>query len=401
MPQIKVEQLVKGSPEYAYMAFTNSTVLREWLCDMATASARINGRIYLWWNGDYYSSGVYTALDPNKLVAFTWFGRGEPASTQVTVKLVKKRGGTLIKLIHKVPSSAKWKEHAEGFAHEWKNTLENLASIMETGKDLRIVNRPMLGIGLSDFNAEIAEKLGVPVKEGLRISDTLAGMGAHDAGLRKDDVLVGMGGHEINNTFESLVAALQGKKGGDKVSVEFYRGPEKKTVTMELSRRPVPDVPFEPKKLAEAARALRAESHAKLAQCFEGVTEAEAAFQPAPGEWSARETLAHLIHGERYNTISAPAIMSGFEPWTDGESDNFNAAIAATVKAYPTTKLLLEELDRLSAEILAFIAAMPKDQAARKGSYFRLGWQLLNPDVHADAHMEQIKAAINAARAGK
>jgi uncharacterized protein YndB with AHSA1/START domain len=50
-------QLVKTSPESVYDAFTNATQLREWLCNVATVVPRPGGRIYLWWNSGYYTSG--------------------------------------------------------------------------------------------------------------------------------------------------------------------------------------------------------------------------------------------------------------------------------------------------------------------------------------------------------
>jgi len=68
-------------------------------------------------------------------------------------------------------------------------------------------------------------------------------MGAQHAGLQKNDVLVGMAGKPITNDFNSLPNAIEGKKGGDVIEVVFYRGAEKMTVNMELSKRPMPDVP--------------------------------------------------------------------------------------------------------------------------------------------------------------
>ena len=71
--------------------------------------------------------------------------------------------------------------------------------------------------------------------------------------MQKDDVLVEMAGKVISSDFNSLSNAIAGKKGGDPVTVVFYRGPEKKTGTMELSKRPMPDVPFDAVNLARQA----------------------------------------------------------------------------------------------------------------------------------------------------
>jgi hypothetical protein len=44
--------------------------------------------------------------------------------------------------------------------------------VLETGEDLRFTHRPMLGIGISDFNEEIAEKYNIPVSKGIRLDTT-------------------------------------------------------------------------------------------------------------------------------------------------------------------------------------------------------------------------------------
>jgi S1-C subfamily serine protease len=64
----------------------------------------------------------------------------------------------------------------------------------------------MLGIMLSDFNAEIAKSMGLPVSSGVRIDGTVPGMGAEAAGLQSGDVIVGMAGYPVGD-FSSLTHA--------------------------------------------------------------------------------------------------------------------------------------------------------------------------------------------------
>src|SRR5690606_21762951 len=135
-----------------------------------------------------------------------------------------------IQLTHEVPADPSWKDAAKEFHKHWAENLRNLKSVLETGIDLRIAERPMLGIIPGDFTAEQATALGVPVHEGMRIDGTVEGMGAQRVGLQRDDVIVEMAGHPISD-FNSLVRAIAGKKGGDKVEVVYYRGADKKTVT--------------------------------------------------------------------------------------------------------------------------------------------------------------------------
>ena len=223
MATVTAESFVNASAKAAYRAFTNSTSMREWLCDVATVEARPKGRMYMWWRGDFYSSGDYLALEENKCVTFRWYSNNDPAPTEVTVDITEKDGGVLVRMDHSIPDDTSWTKIGETFRENWVESLENLKSVLETGIDLRIANRPMLGIAPGDFTAEQAAALGIPVREGLRLDGLVPGMGAEKAGLQKDDVLVGMAGKEITSDFNTLPLAIAGKKGGDEIEVVFYR----------------------------------------------------------------------------------------------------------------------------------------------------------------------------------
>jgi uncharacterized protein YndB with AHSA1/START domain len=391
------EKFIKAPAAQVYLAFTNATLLKEWLCDVATVSPKPGGRMYLWWNGDFYSSGEYVALEPNHSITFQWFGRGESIPTQVAVTLKKKTSGTLVAMTHTLPAGEDWLKIAQGFQHEWTVSLENLTSVLETGLDRRVFDRPMLGVNPGDFSAEQAKQLGVPVTKGLRLDYVGEGMGAHAAGLRRDDVMISLGGTPLSD-FESLVASLHGKKGGDQVEVVFYRGPEKKTVTMELTRRPVPEVPFDIAELARRVRTRYDESLAALAQTLQGVTEQEASFRPAPDEWNTKEVLGHLVLGEQFFPNYYLSLFQGQESWSDSWGGNSNELTRAAVAAYPSVSELLEELRRLSNLMVAFIETWPKEYLERKGSYFRASKQLLEGQTHTHAHLAQIQDAIAKSR---
>ena len=387
------EKLIKAPAAQAYLAFTNATLLKEWLCDVATVSPKPGGRMYLWWNGDFYSSGEFVNLEPDHSVTFQWFGKGDSIPTQVAVTLSNKNGDTLVTMTHTLPAGENWLKIAQGFQHEWTVSLENLASVLETGIDRRIFDRPMLGINIGDYNLEQAKQLGIPVTAGLRLESVVVGMGAHAAGLQRDDVLVSLGGTPISD-FDSLVFSLRGKKGGEKVEVIFYRGSEKKTVSMELSRRQVPEVPFDISELARRVQARHDESLAELAKTFEGVTDEEASFHPSADEWSAKDVLAHLILGDQFTPNYYLSMLQGQELWSDSFAGNSNELTRAVVSTYPTVPELLEELRRLSKLMVTFIETWPIEFLERKGSYFRAGWQLLEGQTHTHAHLAQIQEAI-------
>lgn len=398
MTNVTAETFVQAPLKLVYRAFTNSTPLREWLCDVATVSPHPRGRMYLWWIGDFYSSGHYLELDENKCVKFRWYSSIDPAPTEVTVTFTEKDGGVNVRMDHEVPDEESWKEKGESFRENWVESLRNLKSVLETGIDLRIAERPMLGIVPGDFTAEQASALGVPVHEGLRLDGLVDGMGAQRAGLQKDDVIVSMAGKPITNDFNTLPQAIAGKKGGDVIEVVYYHGPEKKTVQMELSKRPMPDVPFDPKELAKRAREMVEPALADLEKCFEGFSDEQAMKRPEPNEWSALEIAAHLVHGERSNMTFLTSLIDGYELTSDGFGTNITAQVEATVRVNPSIKLMLAELRRSVEEALTYTELIPAEFAANKGSYYRYGSGLLQPNFHITAHMDQIKNALSAAK---
>ena len=397
MTKVTEEIFALAPIKLAYRAFTNSTSLREWLCDVATIEAHPNGRMYLWWRGDFYSSGHYLELDENKRVRFRWFSNIDSAPTEVTVSVSEKEGGTLIQLAHEIPDNPAWAHKAEPFRENWADSLRNLKSVLETGVDLRIAERPMLGILPGDFTEEQARALGVPVHEGMRLDGVVDGMGAQRSGLQKDDVIVEMAGHPIRSDANSLPTAIAGKKGGDHIDVIIYRGPEKKNIDLELSKRPMPEVPFDAKELAKRARALYETGLAEVEGCFDNVTDEQAMTKPEPGEWSALEVIAHLIHGERCTEGELTGLIDGNGIASGGFGSNVDAQVAATVKANPSVALMLSALRRTVEETLAYVAMIPDEFVANKGSYSRYGFGLLQPNFHLTGHTQQIKEALSAA----
>lgn len=394
MTTVTAETFVHAPLKFAYRAFTNATSMREWLCDVATVAPHPHGRIYLWWAGDFYSSGHYLELEENKRVKFRWFSNIDPAPTEVTVTFTEKDGGVNVRMDHDVPQGEAWQGKPESFRENWQDSLRNLKSVLETGIDLRIAERPMLGIVPGDFSEEQAIHLGIPVREGLRLDATVEGMGAKRAGLERDDLLVSMAGKTITNDFTSLQMAIAGKKGGDVVEVEFYRGAEKKKTSMELTKRPMADVPFNPVELAKQASALFEPALVEIEKCFEGYTDEQAMKRPEPNEWSALEVVAHLIQGERFNASLLSALIDGYEPTTDGFGSNINASVAATVKANPSIKLMMDALRRSVEEILFYVEMIPEEFVANKGSYYRFGSGMLQPGFHLNAHTEQMRKAL-------
>ena len=395
---LKFSRPIKASPAEVYRYFTNRSALQEWFCDLATLDPKPGGRFYAAWHSGFYACGEYTRLAPDHEVAFTWHGRNEPGPTSVEVTLHAQDDKTLVELAHAgLGTGAEWAQMIIEASRGWISGLENLESILETGLDQRIVRRPMLGIALSDFNAEIAGQLDVPVSEGVRIDDVVENMGAQAAGLQKHDVIVSLAGHPLTD-YASLSAALQGQRADEIVAVSFYRGPEKKTVDMKLSRRPLPEIPATALALAEFLRARSTEIQADLDEFFSTVSDAEAARKPGPDDWSIMEILAHLLQGERYWHFQIVEMIAGLEAQHDGWGGNLNLHVAATASVFPTLKEILVEYQRLREETIALLVRLPEEFVARKSSYWRLAYNVVNDTFHHRLHLDQMRAALATAR---
>ena len=395
---VKVEQVVSAPISLVYRAFTNSTALREWMGDFATLEAKPGGRFYVWWQSGYYTSGEFFRVVPNKELVFSWHGRGEPRPTQIAVTFKPKRNSTLVRLIHRGFGSGKaWGNAVEVSFREWQSGLLNLASVLGSGPDLRITNRPMMGISLSDFNADVAQKLGVPVTVGIRLDGVIDGMGAQAAGLRKDDVLIELAGLELVD-FSSINSAIRGKKAGDTIGVAYYRGSEKITTKLTLSGRPIPAIPTSLANLSIEVGKAYTEAEKQMTGFLQGVSEKEADYKPGPTDWSIKEVIAHLIHSERGWQNVIAEIAGGVEASYDGFGGNLDARNWATIAAFTTLADLEIEWKRLNTETIALLANLPEEFFQRKGSYWRLAYQCLYFPTHFFTHLEQMQVALLAAR---
>jgi hypothetical protein len=255
----------------------------------------------------------------------------------------------------------------------------------------------MLGIFVSDFNEQIAKELGVPVTQGVRIDRPVEGMGAEKAGLQPSDVIVEMDGNAITG-FADFGVVMDGKQAGDVIPVTAYRGPERVTMQMELSGRTFDDYPLDPAAIAETLRASDKEIMQEIREFFAEVSEGEAEYKPSPEEWSAKETMAHLIDSEVYrlNYISE-LLVDGVREYVGGDGDPL-PRYQALLEVTPTIPALLDRLEQNKREVVAFLEKAEKLKA-RKGVLWGMALGFLQfPNLHERSHLEQMKDSIEAAR---
>ena len=166
-------------------------------------------------------------------------------------------------------------------------------------------------------------------------------MGAEAANLQKDDVLVSMAGQKIVS-WPNLVSVLGAHQAGDKVQVTFYRGAEKHKEILELSKRPLPDIPATAAELAETVRKIYEQTDAELGQTLAGISAEAANIRPREGEWNAKEVLAHLLHGERDNQLFIAELVAGDERTFSTFTGNSQVRTTATAETFGSARALFE-----------------------------------------------------------
>lgn len=116
---------------------------------------------------------------------------------------------------------------------------------------------------------------------------------------------------------------------------------------------------------------------------------------PAPGEWSARECLQHLIDTERVFQFRLAAFLAGRESFPAFDPDSQGSQL--TAQTAPAE--LVAEFDRLRAESLATLAGISADDLDRQARHQELGIVTLGEMAHEWAahdlnHIVQAERAL-------
>ncbi len=392
---------IQAAPAEVCRGFTHRTLLRDWLCHHASTEPQRGGHLFLHWRNGRTVTGAYEQLDAPDGLRFSWSDSELPLPSVVEAACEAVEGGTRLTLRHSARDGAALPgESAEKLRAFWEEGLENLASVLERGVDLRFARRPRLGIFFDELTPKAAEKLGAPVQEGVLLEGTMEGTGAQAAGLEKGDILVSLNGTPLVN-YNSFEVALRGLKAGDRPVVEYYRGAEKRSAPLELSSFPIMELPDSAAELAARAREVSERLLTDLRAQLEGVSDALASARPAEGEWSVKEQAAHLVLMER-DFQSWAADMINDTPAGDYLEDRPNVAArqAALIARLGSLEALLDEYGLARAETVAMIENFPENFVRERKHLFRrtVEWQLDNtPGHYYEEHKEQIQEALQAA----
>jgi S1-C subfamily serine protease len=132
-----------------------------------------------------------------------------------------------------------------GFAVPVSTAKQIVPELKEDGE----VERAYLGVTTLTVTEQLAERHNFPVDEGALIQEVVAGAPAGEAGLRAGnsetaegvrvggDIIVSVDGQDISRNSDVADAILDNEP-GDEVEIEYFRGDDRRTTTVELGERP-------------------------------------------------------------------------------------------------------------------------------------------------------------------
>ncbi len=120
-----------------------------------------------------------------------------------------------------------------GFAIPANLAQQVMTQIVEQGT----VVRGWIGVNVQDIDPGLATALKLEVDKGVLITAVLRGGPADKAGIRPGDVLLAVSDKELRNT-SALLNSVSKVPPGETTSITFWRNARRRTVDVEVGRRP-------------------------------------------------------------------------------------------------------------------------------------------------------------------
>jgi S1-C subfamily serine protease len=126
------------------------------------------------------------------------------------------------------------------------NTAKKLLPDLKAGETIQ---HAYLGVQMQDVTKQLAQDLNLASDQGALVVEVTKGSPAEKAGIRGGrtetgtgvpaggDLIVAVDGKSVRDSSE-VATAISQKRPGDKAEITYYRGDSKKTVTVELAKRP-------------------------------------------------------------------------------------------------------------------------------------------------------------------
>ena len=128
---IRINVVIKATPEKVYSAVTTQEGLESWWCKQTTAKPE-PGFVNVFTFGKYRNEMKIITLTPNKKVEWKCINSIEEwIGTEVSFDMEEKDGKTIVRFAH-----AGWRAVTDTFAgctYDWAQFLKSLKSFCETG----------------------------------------------------------------------------------------------------------------------------------------------------------------------------------------------------------------------------------------------------------------------------
>ena len=125
-----------------------------------------------------------------------------------------------------------------GFAVDVETAQQVALQLVELGH----VRWAWMGVFLADLSPEVAAQVGLPIREGVIIQNTLVDGPSDRAGIHPGDIVVNIDGHDIATVSDLTRLLRQEFKAGQEVEVEVFRVVDgqssTKALALELGERP-------------------------------------------------------------------------------------------------------------------------------------------------------------------
>jgi uncharacterized protein YndB with AHSA1/START domain len=392
---VELSKMTDATPEAVFRALTHPLELSYWFCHDAWTMPKPGGDFWVRWRNGWWARGVYLMVERPRRIELTWQGKDEPGETDLAFEIDALEEGTAVRVTHSgYGADAVWDKAVAEAESSWPLALDNLASVLGTGIDLRLAGRPLLGVVPEELTLERAVKEGLSVDNGIYLTSVLANGPAAEAGLKKGDVITSIGGLAVTD-WDSLTTTLARYKAGDRISVRYVRGDIRGFVDLGLKARPMPEVSFDPPQVVMHAREQHATVMLDLRQALAGLSEHDADKKLPSDEWSVKETLAHLSVSVRFTQMEIADLISGKTySQFDGNPTAVPEVLAMTLATAPTLEELLNRLEQDLEETMALFAALRPEIVAMKARYRDIATRLLLPD-HFREHVNHIKTTIH------
>jgi len=125
-----------------------------------------------------------------------------------------------------------------GFAMPIQPAMWVAEQLIEHGE----IVRPWISMNAVDVNPKLVAYYDLPTEKGVVVTNVIPGSEADRSGIEVADILVRMDDIDINNV-RDLIKVINKHKVGDKVTMEFFRGPGKVKLKTVLEKVPTTQGP--------------------------------------------------------------------------------------------------------------------------------------------------------------